>query len=136
MFGGIWMAFLKDDEYTWHSGWIVTTFILVILFSINGAANIGKKMERIAAEAFKAPGGPLSPKLAAMSRNPAFHYSSWAAIGVIFSFIVLMVDKPNLLGSILWVIGGALLGTIVNWLLSRTGSEPTQRITGRAKTAR
>jgi predicted lysophospholipase L1 biosynthesis ABC-type transport system permease subunit len=135
MFAGIWMAFLKNDEYTWHSGWIVTTFILVIAFSINGAANIGKKMERLAKQAFKSPGGPLSPKLGAMSRDPALHYSSWAAIGVIFSFIVLMADKPNWLGSILWVIGGGLLGLLVNWLLGRTPAEPEPPAARLKKTA-
>jgi uncharacterized membrane protein SirB2 len=116
---GVWMAFLKDDEYTWHSAWIITSLILVIIFSINGAANIGKKMERMAKEAFAGSGGALSPKLAAMSRDPLLHSTSWAGIGVIFSFIVLMVDKPGWLGSILWVLGGIIAGQIVNWLAAK-----------------
>jgi uncharacterized membrane protein len=84
---GIWMAFLKDPDYKWYSAWIITAFVLVIAFTINGALNIGKKMERLAGEAFKGSGGPLSPKLRAMSQDPWLHYTSWSGIGVIFSSV-------------------------------------------------
>jgi hypothetical protein len=133
---GVWMAFMKDDAYTWHSAWIITAAVLVVVFSINGALNIGRKMERLGREAFGGSGGKLNPQLAALATDPALHYSAWAGIGVIFSFIVLMVEKPGWLGSILWVLGGMLAGTAVNLLVAKTAAVSKDREPLASRTAR
>lgn len=116
---GVSMALVKDPDYTWHSAWIITAFLLVVAFSINGAMHIGKKMEKLAIYAFKASGKSITPEMAALSKDPALHYSAWAGLGVIFSLIILMVEQPGWLGSLLCVLVGASIGIAVNWLLSR-----------------
>jgi hypothetical protein len=93
-------------------------------------------MERLAKEVFGGGNGPLNSKILAMSQDPALHYTSWASIGVIFSFIVLMVDKPNWLGSILWVLAGILAGATICWLAAKALAKPRPRPTRRiAKSA-
>jgi len=122
LIGGIWLAFLKNPRYNWHSAWIITSFVLVLAFTVNGEAHIGRKMKRLGRESGGKTGN-LTPKAAAMSQNMLLHWTSWLGIGVIFSFIVLMVAKPGWLGSILWVLGGAAAGTVANWL---AGYQPGQ----------
>ena len=121
LFGGIWLAFLKDPDYDWHSAWIITAFILVLVFTVNGVVHMGAKMEKLAKTAGQVDGG-LSPKVIAMCNDPALHASAWIAVGVVFSFIILMTDKPNWLGSILTVALGASAGLTANWLAAKTAN--------------
>lgn len=123
LIGGVWLAFLKDPDYNWHSAWIITAVVLVIALSINGAAHIGRKMERLGRES-AARSGPLTPRLAAMSQDSLLHLTSWLGIGIIFSFVLLMVEKPGWLGSILWVLGGAAAGLAADWLAGRQAPAP------------
>lgn len=119
MAAGIWLAFLGGDEYRWDSAWIITAFFTVIFFALNGSLFIGKRMERIGREAFKSPEGPIPTKLVKLCNEQRLHDMTWIGIGVVFSFIVLMVDKPNWAGSILTVIVGALVGFLISRRLGR-----------------
>jgi hypothetical protein len=105
----------------WSHAWIDLSLGLLILLSIAGAAFNGTHAKRIAERA-AAPGhGAIPPDLRHELNDP-LHWTSvismaTLAVGIVF----LMVNKPDLLGSVITLVVALLVGVVLAQVLVRSG---------------
>lgn len=114
---GVWMALLKNQEYNWHSAWILFAFFTYLLMFVNGTFIIGPRLGRVGYAAATSKGGELPPKLKALTSDPALHYPAWINVCLVFAFVYLMVGKPGWLGSLITILAGILAGIVAAWLV-------------------
>jgi|SRR5579883_432179 len=105
----------------WGHAWINLSLVLLILLSVIGAVFNAAHARRIAQRASALGQGAIPPDLRRELNHPA-HWTSVISMGMLgLGIIFLMVEKPDLPGSVLTLVVSLLVGVVLAQVLLRSG---------------
>ncbi len=102
---GVYMVW---TTWGWQTAWIDVATVSFLLLAPFGALVLDPRIRALAEASKAAPDGPLSPTLAAQTRDPVLVFGLNTYVGVLFGIVFLMTIKPAL-GAALLVMGIALV---------------------------
>jgi hypothetical protein len=118
---GMYLIHLSDEVYDYGDAWIWTAIIALVILMISGGAILGRHAAHYGKLLAESPDGPITDE----ARKAAFDPTAWSvshmntalALAVVFN----MVTKPETAGSIVVLVVGIVVGTV----LGRVGAKPS-----------
>lgn len=107
----------QSSGFAFTDGWIIVALVLTVVLAVMGSAVQGRHLRILARRAAEAPGDQVTPELTALARDRVWHSSAWAAVGMAFAFLFLMVAKPSLSISLLAFLVGAAVGIATGFIV-------------------
>lgn len=103
--------------------WIIVSLVVVTLLAVSGPLISGRKFKEIGQRATREQGG-LSTGLRALTHAPILEWSHFLRMGAFLGIVLLMVAKPDLLGSLLTIVLSIVLAGALAMLRSRGVEAP------------
>jgi small-conductance mechanosensitive channel len=100
--------------------WVMASLITFIVLAIMGAAVNGRTIERVVAMARAAAPGPIPDELRTQLLAPRLWIAEAVRLALLVGILGLMTLKPDLVGSLLILVGMLLLGIILGALVHRS----------------
>src|SRR6266699_4086615 len=117
--------YLALTAWSLLTGWILVALISLILMVPTTAALIAPRRSAIVKQlAREAPGGELSEALERHLDDPVLATVGTTVAALLLGLIFLMTTKPNLVGSLIVMVGALLLGLAAGVLVSRMKRAP------------
>lgn len=119
---GGWLVKLSEDRssrYEYGDGWVWTAAVVLAIAFVAGFALEGPHAERLIKALAAAPDGPPSPELRELAAAPLPWVLSHAIPLMIVGVVANMANKPGTAVSILVILVGAVLGSLIGLLGSR-----------------
>jgi hypothetical protein len=113
---GAWLVMLSDDrrdEYTFGDGWIWTGALVLVLAFAAGIGIHAPHGQKLGMTLAKTPDGPPTPEIMAMIREPVPWVDGHAVPFMILAVASNMVNKPGTPVSILVIVVGAVVGSLI-----------------------
>jgi hypothetical protein len=107
--------------------WVMAALITFVVLSIMGATMNGKTIERVVAMAQAASPGPVPDALRAQLLSPQLWLAEGVRLMLLLGILCLMTIKPDMLFSILILVGMLILGLILGTLSQRLPGRLSQK---------
>jgi hypothetical protein len=99
--------------------WVMASLITFVVLSIMGAAMNGRRLEQVVVMTQKASPGPIPADLRAQLLAPQLWLPEGVRLMLLLGILCLMTIKPDMLFSILILVGMLILGLILGTLAQR-----------------
>jgi len=100
--------------------WVMAALIVFLLLAILGATGTGRTIERVVAMAQAAEPGPVPDELRTQLLAPQLWQAEAIRLTLLIGILCLMTIKPDLLFSLLILVGMLLLGIVLGTILQRS----------------
>jgi hypothetical protein len=112
----------EGKEFTFSSGWLVTSYLVFAIMAGLGGGVSGRRLERLRETAHATLPGPVTVEIDRMRRDPVLAFASAAGPCTIALLLYLMTDKPSGMTAVI----AAVVTFAVSLLLSRRLTRGTQ----------
>jgi hypothetical protein len=102
-------VYLTNVANFWTQGWVQVSIAFWIANAVVAGAMVKPAIGRVAAEAARAPDGPVGHDLDALRRSPRWSLGGDLLMATDAAMLYVMTMKPELAGALLVVIGTVLL---------------------------
>ncbi|HEX8983323.1 MAG TPA: hypothetical protein VF792_11165 [Ktedonobacterales bacterium] len=120
-------AYMVSPLWTWNTGWVDTAFGGVVVLFVGGIIT-GVRNKALQRALAGDPAAPISAQARQMADNLLTRALSYGNTGLAIGIVFIMVNKPNLLGSILSVVVAYTIGVALANMLGRSAAAAKSQV--------